>query len=173
MTLTTALVQAETLQDITDFIKEVRNLEKYKVLSFPVEKKREAKWPPKQLTTFITEVPTCFRCGRLGKKCCRQRQNFPTRPQPQDTYRPPFPKNGGSPYGGQIQQRRPGWNRWGQVMRNIRPFGDPNMSRGPRPETHLWGPRLWGQPAQRPQMSGLHPTTSACQWTDPLPNIFN
>jgi hypothetical protein len=29
-------------------------------------------------------------------------------------------------------------------MRNIRPFGDPNMSRGPRPETHSWGPRLWG-----------------------------
>jgi hypothetical protein len=28
MTLTTALAQAETLQDITDFIKEVRNLGK-------------------------------------------------------------------------------------------------------------------------------------------------
>jgi hypothetical protein len=39
MTLTTALVQAETLQDITDFIKEVRNLEKCKVLSLPVEKR--------------------------------------------------------------------------------------------------------------------------------------
>jgi hypothetical protein len=55
MTLTTALAQAETLQDITDFIKEVRNLEKCKVLSFLVERKREAMWPPKQLTTFITE----------------------------------------------------------------------------------------------------------------------
>jgi hypothetical protein len=40
MTLTIALVQAETLQDITDFIKEVRNLEKCKVLSLPVEKRR-------------------------------------------------------------------------------------------------------------------------------------
>jgi hypothetical protein len=59
MTLTTVLAQAETFQDIIDFIKEVRNLEKCKV-SFPVEKKREAKWPPKQLTTFITETPTCF-----------------------------------------------------------------------------------------------------------------
>jgi hypothetical protein len=58
MTLTTALAQAETLQYITDFIKEVRNLEKFKVLSFLVEKKREAKWPPKQLTTFTTEVST-------------------------------------------------------------------------------------------------------------------
>jgi hypothetical protein len=47
MTLKTAFVQAETLQDITDFIKEVRNLEKCKVLSFLVENKREAKWLPK------------------------------------------------------------------------------------------------------------------------------
>jgi hypothetical protein len=95
MTLTTALAQAETLQDITDFIKEVRNLEKCKVLSFQVERKREAKWPPKELTTFITEVPMCFRCGRPGRECrFRQRQNFPTRPQPQCTYSPPLPKNG-------------------------------------------------------------------------------
>jgi hypothetical protein len=47
MTLTTALAQAESLQDTTDFIKDVRNLEKCKVLSFPVERKREAKWSPK------------------------------------------------------------------------------------------------------------------------------
>jgi hypothetical protein len=154
MTLTTALALAETLQDITDFIKEVRNLEKCKVLSFPLEKKREAKWPPKQLMTFVTEVQTYFRCGRPERECrCRQRQNFPTRPQPQVTYRSLFPKNGESSYGSQIQQR-PGWNSWGQVMRNIILFGDPNMSRGPRPETYSWGSRLWGQPAQRPQMSG-------------------
>jgi hypothetical protein len=99
MTLTTALAQAETLHDITDFIKKVRNLERCKVLSFLVEKKREAKWPPKQLTTFATEVSTCFRCGRPGRAChCRQRQNFPNRPQPQGTYRYPLPKNGGSLY---------------------------------------------------------------------------
>jgi hypothetical protein len=108
MTLTTALAQAETLQDITDFIKEVRNLEKCKVLSFLIERKREAKWPPKQLTTFITEVPTCLRYGRHGSECrCRQRQNFPPRTQPQGTYRSLLPKNGGSPYGGQTQQRKP------------------------------------------------------------------
>jgi hypothetical protein len=39
MTLTTALAQAETLPDITDFIQKVRNLDKCKVLSFPVEKR--------------------------------------------------------------------------------------------------------------------------------------
>jgi hypothetical protein len=145
MTLTTALVQAETLQYITDFIKEVRNLEKCKVLPFPVERKREAKWPRKQLTTFITEVPMCFRCGRPGKEChCRQRQNFPPTTQPQSTYRYLLPKHRGSPYGGQTQQRRPGWNRWGQMMKNIRPFGNPNMSRGTRPETRSWGQRSWG-----------------------------
>jgi hypothetical protein len=107
MTLTTALAQAETLQDITDFIKEVRNLEKCKVLSFPVEKKREAKWPPKQLTTFITEAPTCFRCGRPGKEChCRQRQNFPTRPQPQGTYRHScFQKMGEAPTGAKCNKK--------------------------------------------------------------------
>jgi hypothetical protein len=77
ITLTTVLLQAETFQDITDFIKEVRSLEKCKVLSFLVEKKREAKWPAKQLTTFITKVPTCFRCGRPGREChCRQTE-FP------------------------------------------------------------------------------------------------
>jgi hypothetical protein len=109
MTLTTALAQTETLPDIIDFIKEVINLEKCKVLSFLVEKKREAKWPLKQLTTFITEVLVCFRCGRAGRECCcRQRQNFPIRHQPQGTYRPSFPKNGGSPYGGQIQQNQDG-----------------------------------------------------------------
>jgi hypothetical protein len=140
MTLTTTLAEAEALQDITDLIKEVRNLEKCKVLSFPVEREREAKWPPKQLTTFITEAPTCFRCGRPGRECRRQRQNFPTRPQPLWG----FQKTGGIPCGGQTQQRRPGWNRWGQVMKNNRPFGDPNTSRDPRLKTRSWGQRSWG-----------------------------
>jgi hypothetical protein len=42
MTLTTALVQAETLQDITDFIKKVRNLEKMQGTVLPSRKEKRS-----------------------------------------------------------------------------------------------------------------------------------
>jgi hypothetical protein len=155
MTLTTALVQAETLQDITDFIKEVRNLEKCKVPSFPVERKREAKWLPKQLTTFITEVPMYFKCCRPGRECCcRQRQNFPTRTQPQGTYGSPLSKNGGNLLWEPNTTKKARMEQMGTSDGNIRPFGNLNMSRGPRLQRYSWGQGLWGQPAQRQQTSG-------------------
>jgi hypothetical protein len=152
MTLTTALTQAETLQDITDFIKEVRNLEKCKVLSFLVERKREANWLPKQLTTFITEVPTCFRCGLKGNVTVDRDRISQPEPNHKVHVDPCFQKVGKAPMGPNTP-KKDRMEQMGTSDGEYQTFWEPEHEQRPRPETHSWEQRLWGQPAQRQQMS--------------------
>jgi hypothetical protein len=94
LSLTTSLVHAQILQDIVDFLKEVRNLGTSKVVSLTASTKAPTKaptegkhWPLLQLVSFQASTSRkplkwCGRCDSPWRNCKCQAKKWENTPQP-------------------------------------------------------------------------------------------